>query len=339
MITVKEFDDKKKWASFLEENDIAYYPLFQSWEWGEVQALLGFPIIHLGIFDKDVLVGVCLVVDIAARRGHYLHLRHGPVIPSRKKAYLDALVSFVTTLAKQKGASFVRMSPLWEKETTDIQLFKKYGCLPAPIHNMDAELCWVLDITPTEDDILSQMRKSHRYLIRKAQKMDITITQTTDPAAVADFLPLYADVSQRKHFVPHRGIREELTVFGKENKAALFLAKYNNEVAGGILIDFVGKMAVYHHGATLSKYRDVPLSNILLWEAIKEAKKRGMHLFNFWGIAPEEQKDHPWQGHSLFKKGFGGYQKEFIHAQDLPLSVMYWKSWVIEQISKKRKGY
>ena len=76
-------------------------------------------------------------------------------------------------------------------------------------------------ISKSENELLSDMRKSHRYLIRKSLKMHIEISKTNDAKAVDDFLLLYKDLSDRKHFVPHRGIREELMFFGQDNEALL----------------------------------------------------------------------------------------------------------------------
>lgn len=339
MLHVQELTNKTEWNTFLENKDIPFYPLFQSWNWGELEKSRGVAILRLGIYDDTTLVGVCLVTDIKARRGRFLHLRHGPVFKTFNTAYFDAIIDYIKKLAKEKHASFIRMSPLIKKDTADMQYFKKLGCVNAPMHNMDAELCWVLSLTPSEEEILKGMRKSHRYLIRRGDQYDVSITKTIDPHDVDAFLEIYNNLALKKHFVPHRGIKEEVDIMGKDDEALLFLARYQGKIVGGAIIVFVGNMAIYHHGATLDGYRDVPISYLIQWEAIKEAKKRGKTLYNFWGIAPKEAKNHPWQGHSLFKMGFGGEEKEFIHAQDIPLSLMYWRTYCIEFIRKKMKGY
>ena len=76
------------------------------------------------------------------------------------------------------------------------------------------------------------------------------------------------------------------------------------------------------------------------WESIKEAKNRGMKYYNFWGIAPDKaRKNHPFYGITHFKKGFGGYKKELLPAQDLPVSVKYWFNWVIETFRSIKRGF
>jgi lipid II:glycine glycyltransferase (peptidoglycan interpeptide bridge formation enzyme) len=34
----------------------------------------------------------------------------------------------------------------------------------------------------------------------------------------------------------------------------------------------------------------------------------------------EENANHPWKGLSLFKKGFGGHEKDYLRTKDYPLN-------------------
>lgn len=348
MIEITEIKDKKTWDEFLERKEIQFYPLFQSWNWGEVQKHIGYGILRIGAYQGKNLVGVCQIIDVSAKRGHYLHLRHGPVLNPFNQKVFDTLLEHVITRTNKQSISFIRMSPVVRREFVNYEMLKKWGFKNAPIHNMDAEVCWVLDITKTEEELLAGMRKSHRYLIKKGLKIkDLRIKKTKNISAINQFLNLYQSLSHRKHFVPHRGVVEEFEIFSKDDQEVLYLAEYlpagrqvNKKIIAGALIAFVGNNALYRHSASDDNYRDIPGMHLILWEAIKDAKIRGKQLFNFWGIAPENSsRRHPWQGLTLFKTGFGGYQLSFLHAQDLPLSLAYWKTYAIEFISKIIKGY
>ena len=39
----------------------------------------------------------------------------------------------------------------------------------------------------------------------------------------------------------------------------------------------------------------------------------------------------------VFKKGFGGFQTDYLHAQDLPLSFGYWINWAIENFRRRKR--
>ena len=60
-------------------------------------------------------------------------------------------------------------------------------------------------------------------------------------------------------------------------------------------------------------------------------------MYNFWGVVPESEKNHPWAGLSLFKKGFGGKEKEYVKTQDYILSPMYWLTYIFEELRKRKR--
>ena len=70
---------------------------------------------------------------------------------------------------------------------------------------------------------------------------------------------------------------------------------------------------------------------------IQEAKKRGCTLYNFWGVSPDNKPKHPWAGLSLFKKGFGGFEETYLHAQDKPLTKKYWLNYIIETVRRLKR--
>lgn len=334
MLKIKIVDNKEVWEKFLLRQPLT--PFFQSWNWGEIQEKLGHKIIRVGIYKDNKLAGICLVIEIKAKRGNYLHLRHGPLLRDFRKN----LSPFLAELKNLVGAKidFIRMSaPL--DETFDFRFLKKLGFKPSPIHNMDAENAWVLDLGKSEDELLAQMRKTTRYLIKKGERSGFVVIKSKDKKDVNSFLKLYKKTAAKHGFVPHQGIEEELEVFGKGKQAVLFLCQYKKRTISGALVIFYGNSAVYHHGATDPKYERLSPSYLVQWEAIKEARRRGKKIYNFWGVVPEGRKNHPWQGLTLFKTGFGGRAVNFIHSQDLPLKSSYWKTFIIESIIRIRKGY
>lgn len=341
MLKITEITDKKIWEDFLSDTAVGYYPFFQSWNFGKVQERFGALVKRVGVWRGNQLVAICQIIDVNARRGHYLHLRHGPVLKPFNKEIFDFLMTYIKKLAQEKNAYFIRLNPVVEKQHVPVEFIRSRHMKDSPIHKMDGEVAWVLDIRVPEEELLKNMRKSHRYLIKKAREnKDLTITTTSNFKDIEKFLPLYKSLSQRKHFVPHKGVRFEFEIFGKDNQEVLYLAKYKNKIIAGALIAFVGHMAIYRHSASDDTHRDVPAMYLLLWEAILESKKRGLKIFNFWGVITDlDSKRHPWHGLSLFKKGFGGELKEFLHAQDISISILYWKTYIIELSSKILKGY
>ncbi len=336
MFHSEEIVEKSTWEKFLTSAINFDYPFFQGWNWGEVQKKLGVTILRKGYFLDKTLVSVMQLVEIKAKRGHYMYLRHGPIMNEYNPELLSYILSDVKAYAKKIGASFIRLSRFPKSDLAE-QFFRKEGFMHSALQTSDAEVCWVLNIAKSEEELLKDMRKSHRYLIRKSQTMNLKIIKTQDSEKLSLFLPLYKKLSLRKHFVAHKGVTEEFETFAKDNEEVLFLVEYDGKIIAGALIAFVGNTAIYRHSASDDSYKHIPASYLIQWEAIKEAKKRKKTLYNFWGVAPEGQSNHPWKNITLFKLGFGGGYEYYLPTLDLPLGLSYWKNYAIDWISSKRK--
>jgi len=340
---IREINNKESWEGFLLRCNEKTF--LDSWNWGEFQKRKGERIWRFGIYNNEQLISVALVIKVKARRGTFLFVPHGPVIESRievqKLGVLETLTNKLKEIAKQEKAHFIRITPIWEKSKQNSDFFEDLAFIPAPIH-IHPEVTWEIDIRQSEEELLMGMRKTTRYLIRQAQKnADIEIVKTQNIEDLKKFNEIYCSTATRHKFVPFslKYIQNQFSSFSPDNQILMFLGKYKNEVVSSAIIVFWQNIGFYHHGASLSKYNKIPVSYLLQWEAIKEAKQRGCEKYNFWGIAPDDNKNHPWTGLSLFKKGFGGYRRDYVQTQDLPLSKIYYLiTRPFEKIRKIKRG-
>jgi len=354
---ILELNNKNIWESFLLECKEKTF--LDSWNWGEFQKREGSKIWRLGIYDNEELIGVASVIKVKAKRGTFLFVPHGPNInnqsPRNNNQVLGTLLDELKIIAKKEKASFIRIAPIWERKEENMSVFKKLGFRNAPIH-IHPEVTWELDIRPPEEELLMGMRKTTRYLIRQAQKNpDIEIVKTQNIEDLKKFNEIYCSTATRHKFVPFslKYIQNQFSSFSPddqpiqqvqgclectEGQILIFLGKYKNKVISSVIIVYWQNIGFYHHGASLSKYNKIPVSYLLQWEAIKEAKKRECQRYNFWGIVPDDNKNHPWAGLSLFKKGFGGHRKDYVQTQDLPLSKIYYLTFIFEKMRKIKRG-
>ncbi|MBZ9578657.1 peptidoglycan bridge formation glycyltransferase FemA/FemB family protein [Patescibacteria group bacterium] len=341
---IKEIENKEIWESFLLKCQEKTF--LDSWNWGEFNKMMRNKIWRLGILEDGELFSVALVIKIQARRGTFLFLPHGPVFKQQttnnKQQVLKIFLEKLKEIAMEENAGFIRIGPIWERTEENIEIFKNLGFRDAPIH-IHPELTWELDITLPENELLMQMRKTTRYLIRQAQKkFGVKIEQRNDIKSVEVLNNLYQETSIRHHFVPFsfEYLKNEFLAFQPDNQILVLLGEYKGEIVSSAIIIFWQKIAFYHHGASSLKYPKIPTSYFLQWEAIKEAKKKGCRLYNFWGIADTKSKieKHPWAGLTLFKMGFGGYKKEYVKTQDFPISKKYWLTFVFEKLRKTKRG-
>ncbi len=340
---IKEINSKAEWEGFLEE--CREKTFLHSWNWGEFQKAMGNRICRFGVYDSDSLLAVCSASLVKARRGIFLLVEHGPAtklkMKNEKLKILEEILEYLKKIGKAEKAGFIRVCPIWERTPDNEMIFENLGFRNAPIH-IRPEVSWILRLNKTEDELLRGMRKTTRYLIRQASNnQDIKIIKSENPADVEIFNKVYQKTGERAHFVPFslNYLKKEFQSFLKDDQALLFLGKYKEEVVAGAMIIFWQGSAFYHQGASLRKYAKIPVSYLLQWEAIKEAKARGLKAYSFWGIAGDDRPNHPWRGLTLFKRGFGGEREEYVKTQDYLMSSKYWLNYVVEKARKKKRGF
>ncbi|MBI4066708.1 peptidoglycan bridge formation glycyltransferase FemA/FemB family protein [Candidatus Gottesmanbacteria bacterium] len=332
---IEEIVSRPVWETFVGK--YASRALFQTWLWGEVIKQQGIALWRFGLFDGRSLAGVVQVAKVRARRGTYLHVRHGPVFRLQRLSYWRSVLTHLSSFARTERAWFLRVSPYIDDSPEHRLLLRGLSLRPSVLHEVDGERCLLLSLDQTEEEILARMRKSTRYEVRRAEKMGLRIMHSTDPNDLDGFFRLYQETSKRQRFVPHKGIREEFALYAAEGNAVLVLGYDQQILLSAAIILFSEHQAIYHHGASIPG--KLPVNYAVQWEAIRMAKKRGMRWYNFWGVSPEGDQSHPWYGHSLFKRGFGGTEVTLIHAYDLPLSPWCWLTRGFEWIEERMRGY
>ncbi|WKZ31351.1 MAG: peptidoglycan bridge formation glycyltransferase FemA/FemB family protein [Candidatus Dojkabacteria bacterium] len=327
------------WDEFVLRHKEATF--LNSWTWSQFEKTLGHQFLNYGVYDNDQLVGVLPISVLKAKRGAYLHLRHSPILDWSNEVVVKETMEFLRGLAKEHKALFVRMSPLLSLSEANNQLLKKHGLVPSLTHNFDAENTLKIDITKSEEELLMEMRKNTRYSIRQAQKQGVIVEIYDDLQHFDLFWEIFIDGVKRNHWVAFSKeyVKTELEVFLKQDQARLFISYLDGKaISAAIFIFFNGKVA-YHHSGSLSEYRNVPSTYLLIWEVIRYAKSRDFKLCDLWGVSPADQPNHPWYGLSLFKRGFGGFQVDMVHAHDLIVSPLAHLTRYYEMYEKKRRGH
>lgn len=351
-MTINEITQKEIWESFLLNCQEKTF--LNSWNWGEFQSAQGGKIWRLGIFDGDELISVALVIKTAAKRGTFLLIPHGPNIKAnnrnQKDKILEILIEELKKIAIKERVDFIRISPILPARNAshsdaggerNEEIFTKLGFRRAPIHS-HPESSWKLDIRPTEEELLMGMRKTTRYLIRQAIKNpEIKIFQSQKLEDIKTFDNLQQEVVKSQQFIPFSldYLEKEFNIFNLDNQVSIFFGEYQGKIIGSAFVLFWSGIGFYHHAALLPEYHKVPVAYLIQWEAIKETKRRGCELYDFWGyINPQIYPKHPWAGPTLFKMGFGGKPYEYVLTQDFPLSFKYWLTYIFEKIRKLKRG-
>ena len=196
----------------------------------------------------------------------------------------------------------------------------------------------ILNISRPLDEILKGMKDRARRNIKKAEKSGVIVS-----CHGADKLPvwyeLYKETSERDR-IASRPIKYyqklfELAANQKRFDVRLYLASIDDDVLAGIITMFDGREATYLYGASSNRKRETQPNYAVQWRAIQDAKAAGCMEYDFFGIPPTDDPNHPMHGLYLFKTGWGGTIVHRPGCWDYPCRpVLYRLSRVYESIRK-----
>lgn len=326
IISVKNIEE---YESYLKRNSGS---LLQSFGWGDFQKELGRKSFRFVIKGKSEILGCFQLIKFKLPLGKsYLYCPRGVVVGKIDKNIIGLIIDEVCKASEKENSIFFRMDPEWEDNRDNRKMLKESGFVKYK-KEIQPKGTLVLNISKSEDDILSQMHQKARYNIRLAGRKGVSIKASdgTD-RYFEDFWRLMKKTTERDGFKSHpRGYyKKQLDFFGKKGIVKLFSAEYEGKIIAAIIVSFYARNAVYLHGASDYEYRKIMAPHLLQWGAIKEAKKRGCLTYDFWGIKIEGNKDaDDWAGITRFKKSFArkfGKEVNYIGAWDYPVSKMWYQ--------------
>ncbi|MEI9966427.1 MAG: peptidoglycan bridge formation glycyltransferase FemA/FemB family protein [Candidatus Moraniibacteriota bacterium] len=229
--------------------------------------------------------------------GKSLYFPRGPHVTN------DLAWPDIQKLGIQTGAFFVRVEPITEAECTHLAQVATRHFRRAP-ENVQPVQTLVMDISPSEELLLSQMKSKTRYNIRLAEKNGIEVRRSRDSKDVELFFKLIRSTAGLKGLrtYPQEHYQTILDAFG--DQAELFFAEYQGQALAASLICFSGSTATYLHGGTREEQRSLMAPYRMHWEVIQEAKRRGMTRYDWGGIAEDGETRSGWAGITRFKRGF-----------------------------------
>ena len=305
----------------------------QSAKWGQFRATVGEENLVYGAYDTNKkLVGVAQAQVISARRGRIFLCAHGPLLTD--EAALFPFLDSLKSAAKTHKCDLLRVTPLLPKESA--AAFADNGFRPAAPYMVNPSRTLTVDAQLAEEDLIKQMKKSMRYEVRQIEKQGVTV-RAGGVELFDAFWALHAATVARQSFTPFAKEKtlKQFAAFGDDMR--LFVADHAGAPQAASIIIYDDAAGYYHQGASLRT--KAPVAHATLMAAIGHARDRGCSTFNFWGLSEAENRAHPWWGLSRFKRGFGGTEHEYVHAQDFPLTWKYHLCRFIEARRRKKRGY
>ncbi len=365
---VIEINNKDLWNKFVLAQGGDF---LESWEWKELEEALGekafplaviddaldnSPIVQESLSEKDLLAIALVIRYRLPFKKSYLYCPHGPIVKreykiesTEYKIIFESLMEKIKKIAKRENSIFFRLDPLIKETEIGNQKegflkeFRKTKKRASAVSQ--PKLVWQLDISLSEEEILSQMKQKTRYNIRLAEKKGVKVEILIQKEAVEKnfeiFYKLLKETAKRDKFYlhPKEHYKKIIEIFSEKQKETLnpkivlLLAKYKEESLATLMLLVFGDQAMYLYGGSAIQKKNLMAGYLIQWEAIKEAKRRNCKIYNFGAIALDETQN--WYGMTRFKKGFGGKEVEYIGTYDLIFEPTWYIIYKLGRIFKK----
>ena len=336
--------DKELWKDFVRENCPTVGGFMQSWEWGEFQEARGRTIDRFFVVDGSEKVAAFTIVHYSLPLGmKYGYSPRGPVIALSSEDKFIEICEVIRQWALKELSHllFLRIEPALSCVPPGLigENFKIPSYYIQPKHNH------VVSLGKSEEEILNSFHASTRSNVRRAEKRGVT-TQIKDkvtPDEYINFIEMMKDTCARnsdKNLYPSDEyfkslflvLSEDHSLDGKHRRLELsaFYGFCNGEPAATYFVLFFGDTATYLYGGSHAKYLSSKVTTYLHFEAMKEAKRRGMRFYDLGGIDPVR-----WPTLTDFKRQFKGIEYSYIGNIDIPLRPFLYKIYNIVRFFKK----
>lgn len=239
------------------------------------------------------------------------------------------LLDKLKVVAKDNNLVSIKIEPDYvpesEKERQSlVKLLKDSGCVRGK--TLFTPSTFVIDLSPSEDDLLKSFSSKTRYNIRLAKRNAVTVIEDNSDDAFEKYLELTKETITRQGFYAHsekyhrlmwKHLHKKPISKNQKPVARVLIATYQGEIVTTWILFSNEDTLYYPYGASTHKYKNVMANNLMMWEAIRLGKSLGLKKFDLWG--KEEGK-----GFTKFKEGYAPKVVEFLGSWDLVTSRLYW---------------
>lgn len=159
----------------------------------------------------------------------------------------------------------------------------------------------LIDLTQSEEEILTAMKPKGRYNIKVARKKWVVVEQVdTHIWNIKKFHKLMSETTARDCFAGNTLEYYKTFLESLENSQMFFAYHEQEIIAAGIFVT-QGDVMTYYYGASSNHKRNLMAPYLLQWTAIEHAIKRGCKIYDFLGVAGDDEKNSSLAGVTDFK--------------------------------------
>jgi CelD/BcsL family acetyltransferase involved in cellulose biosynthesis len=157
---------------------------------------------------------------------------------------------------------------------------------------VDRAMWHAIDVRRDEDTVWTELPGSARRALRKARSSRVEICAARDESDLRAFWELHVRVRKYKYGLlaqPFAFMRHIWDAFVRKDRGTLLLATIDgNLVAGVLFLEWQGVL-YYKFNASDAAHLNARPNDLLLWEGIEFARKRGLDLVDF-GLTDGDQE-------------------------------------------------
>jgi CelD/BcsL family acetyltransferase involved in cellulose biosynthesis len=162
------------------------------------------------------------------------------------------------------------------------------------------ETYWI-DLAQSEETLWGNLKSECRSRVRKAEKLGVEVRrESTDGGGfLDDFWRMSEETFAKSHIQPTHTrefcaqVWKRLQPIGRLHVLSAFV---EGRRAATLVLPFDAHTMYYWGGASYQEFREIPVNNLLHWQAIKDAKAMGLRCYDFVSSSG---------GPGRFKKTFG----------------------------------
>ncbi|MDD3647931.1 MAG: peptidoglycan bridge formation glycyltransferase FemA/FemB family protein, partial [Candidatus Dojkabacteria bacterium] len=281
----------------------------QMWEWSDFRNKM-FPGLYkrTGIIDnKDKFkLAATLFINHFRYLGNIIYIPQGPVWKDQES--LAIFTERIQACSKNKCIAVIcepRIKKGSDKEEELIDVGYKFTNKA-----VQPRTTVILDLSGSEDELLSRLSKSTRYNIKYARRKGVEVRKYSKPediGRVKDFFKLLKKTQERKYFyVQSLSYFEDMwNEFSRNNHIFLIEAHFKNKHLGSIIVLHNGLWSASLFSASSPEHTELKPIYLARWESILEARSTGCKVYDFFGATDSKDERHPFYKTTQHKLGFG----------------------------------
>ena len=305
-------------------NRVATHPL-QSYEWGEFRKQTGVEVVRKGVFEgKKLKTSIQVTIHPVPKTDYRIGYFPKGTAPDEDQ------IKALREIGKENNCLMIKMEPNVSrkvgenKEGSDIfesidKFLMDSGCRKGrPLFTKHS---FQLDLTKSEDELMTLMESKTRYNVRLASKKEVEVVLDNSDNSFKWFLKLlFEKTVKRQGFYAHTPeyFEKLWQTLNPSGIAQLLRAQYKKQTLAVFMMFVFDKSIYYPYGASTRENKELMAPNLLMWELIKYGKRIGCSQLDMWGsLGPAPNKNDDWFGFHRFKQGYGGELVEFLGSYDL----------------------